>query len=123
METQESQTNPVSYKNQLPNSSGILAMGIISLVSLCCCIPSGIVGLTLGIVALVLGNKALSEYSQNPGLYTEQSYKNTKAGRICGIIGICFGGLWFLGLIIYISIMGFVFGSIFSFFPWHSLGI
>ena len=41
METQESQTNPVSYKNQLPNSSGILAMGIISLVSLCCCIPSG----------------------------------------------------------------------------------
>jgi hypothetical protein len=111
------------YKKQIPNSGGILAMGIISVVSFCCCLPSGIVGLTLGILALILGNKAINEYNQNPGIYTEQSFKNVKAGKICGIIGICFGGLWLMGIIIYLSVVGFVFGKLFSTFPWSSWGI
>jgi hypothetical protein len=123
MESKDYQPHPEFYKKPLPNSSGILAMGIISIVSFCCCLPSGIVGITLGILAIVLGKKALAEYSQNQGLYTEQSFKNAKAGRICGIIGICLGGIWLLGIIIYLSVVGFVFGTLLSGFPWHSWGL
>lgn len=73
-----SQTAPIA----LPNSGGILAMGIISIVFV------GLIGLVLGIISVTMGSKALKEYNLNPSKYTVASYKNAKAGRICGIIGL-----------------------------------
>ena len=69
----------------LPNSTAALVLGIISIVSLCCC---SIIGFILGIIGLVLGVNAVALYRQSPGVYTESSYQNANAGRICSIIGL-----------------------------------
>ncbi len=82
----------------LPNAGGILAMGIISIVLFCCCY--GFFSVILAIVALVLASKAFKQYNQNPELYTEASYKNVKAGRICSIIGLALSILIILAVVI-----------------------
>ena len=69
-------------KENLPNHGGILTMGILSIVF------AGLIGLILGIISLSLSGKAISEYKANPDKYTESSYKNVKAGKVCAIIGI-----------------------------------
>ena len=116
---EKSEVKPVT-QIQLPNSSGILAMGIISIVCFCC-LAAGLVGITLGILALVLGNKALKLYEEHPEQYTLQSYKNARAGRICGIIGLSVGGIWLIGILIYLSIIGWAIGTIFSMMPWNMI--
>ena len=83
----------------------ILIMGILSLVFGC----SGI-GWILGIVGLVLGNKAKKAYETAPaGTYTQESFSQVKSGRIMSIIGIILGAVGIVFFIIYmIFIVGFV---------------
>ncbi|WP_373940784.1 CCC motif membrane protein [Polaribacter sejongensis] len=64
-------------KQNLPNATTSLVLGILSLVT---CICYGIIGLPLGIIALVLGNKAIKEYNLNPENYN--SVGNATAGKI-----------------------------------------
>lgn len=86
---------------KLPNSTAALVLGILSIVTCCC---YGILGLPLGIIAVVLGNKALKLDDLNPGEYTGRSNANT--GKILGIIGIVLN-LLALGYIIWvISFLG-----------------
>ena len=66
-------------EEQLPNAVIILVLGILSIVF---CQP-------LGIAALIMGNQSMALYRQEPNRYSESSYNMVKAGRICGIIGIC----------------------------------
>lgn len=73
-------------KRDLPNATTILVLGILSLV-FCWCY--GIIGLVLGIIAVAMSGTPRKAYLAEPGLYTESSYKNINAGRICGIIAIC----------------------------------
>ena len=103
-------------KKVLPNATGVLVLGICSL-ALCWCY--GIVGIILGIIALVLGNKAKKMYEENPELYTESSFKNMKAGRTCGIIGLCIGGAYLLVVIIYLLVIGAALGTFFTSMPWE----
>lgn len=91
-------------KVTLPNSTEVLMLGIVSIPT-CCCI--GIFGLASGIIAIVLGKKAISLYESNPDLYTGSSYDNAKAGYICGIIGTALSGLYVVFLLIYV--IAFVF--------------
>jgi hypothetical protein len=102
---------------QLPNSTGVLVMGILSIICFCC-LAAGVVGITLGILAIVLGNKSLKIYNQNPELYTEVSFKNAKAGRVCGIVGLSLGSIWIVGILIYLSIIGWAIGTVLSTMPW-----
>lgn len=97
----------------LPNSTAVLVLGIIS-IALCWCY--GIVALTCGIIAIVLGNKAIATYNANPSAYTLSSYNNTKGGRICAIIGLCLGSLYLILVIIYLVIIG----TAFSMLPWQN---
>jgi hypothetical protein len=64
----------------------------------------GIFGIVLGIIALVLSNKDLKLFNANPELYT--SIQNLRAGRICGIIGLSVGSLFFLIVIAYLIFIG-----------------
>ncbi|HRD38892.1 MAG TPA: CCC motif membrane protein [Bacteroidia bacterium] len=98
----------------LPNSTAVLVLGIIS-IALCWCY--GIVALTCGIIAIVLGNKAMALYKANPSAYTLSSFNNTKGGRICAIIGICLGSLYLIFIIIYLVILG----TAFSMLPWQNM--
>lgn len=76
--------NPIKIK--LPNSSGILTLGILSILSICCCGP--FLGPILSIIALAMIPKAMRTYRENPELYKISSLKNLKAGKVCAIIGL-----------------------------------
>lgn len=90
------QQNPMGMQSELPNATAILVLGIVSIV-MCWCY--GVVGLVCGIIGLVLSNKAMELYRANPAQYTQASYKNMNAGRICSIIGLALSVLtiiWFI---------------------------
>lgn len=98
----------------IPNSSAVLTLGILSIV-LCAC--AGIVGLILGIIALVLANKAHALYNINPNSFTTSSLNNLKAGKICAIIGTVLSALYFVYYIVIICIVGAAMTSL----PWNMM--
>ena len=108
-------------KVPIPNSQGILILGIFSLVTTFCCGGIGFVGLVLGIIAVVMSSKAEQLYAENPAAYTASSYKNVNAGRICGIIGIVVNGILIIAGIIYLIVVGAGLTAFFSTFPWENV--
>lgn len=115
--TVQQPTQPVTGQVTLPNSTGVLVMGIVSIATCWC---YGIPGITLGIISLVLSGKARRLYKENPSLYTVGSYKNMKAGSICAIIGLSLSALYFIFIILYLLILGVALSSAFSTMPWDS---
>ncbi|OFY87960.1 MAG: hypothetical protein A3F72_09315 [Bacteroidetes bacterium RIFCSPLOWO2_12_FULL_35_15] len=99
----------------MPNATAVLVLGIISIVG---CFCYGIIGLILGIIAIVLAGKAAKLYQANPEMYSESSFKNMKAGKICAIIGLCLSAVYFIIIIIYIAILGTVLTAM----PWNMMG-
>jgi hypothetical protein len=89
----EQPNNYYQQKQPVPNSTGALVLGIISIAT---CIAYGVVGLVCGIIGLVLANKAITMYHTNPSEYTQTSFNNAKAGKVCSIIGICLSALFLL---------------------------
>lgn len=81
-------------QQKLPNSTLILVLGIISIVS-CCCYGLGII---LGIVVFVMAGTATKTYMANPELYT--GYQNVKVGKILAIIGMILSAIY-LGIIVF----------------------
>jgi flagellar basal body-associated protein FliL len=96
----QNQQPPGNYQRQepLPNATVILILGILSIIL---CQP-------LGIAALIMGNNSLALYNRNPEQYTEGSYSTVKAGRICGIIGICLIAVWIILMIAGVSLFSFM---------------
>jgi Flp pilus assembly pilin Flp len=117
MENQDQVTNTTSVPQQsaqLPNSTGVLVLGILSIVFCWCW---GIIGLILGIIAIVMAGKATQIYNNAPNTYSEASFKNVKAGKICAIIGICLSAVYFVFLIIYFVIIGAALTTM----PWEAI--
>jgi len=100
---ENNQFNQPSFQTPLPNATPVLVLGIISIVG---CFCYGIIGLVCGIVALVLAQKDLALYAQNPTGYTPGSLSNLRAGRVCAIIGLCLSALTVICLIIEIFVVG-----------------
>lgn len=96
---------PFNFQMQhaLPNATAVLILGILSIATCCC---YGVIGLIFGIVALVLANKDRAIYLANPALYTESSFKNLNAGRVCAVIGLTLAGLVILAYIAMVAILG-----------------
>jgi len=90
-----------NQKTQLPKSTAVLVLGILSIVT---CFCYGIIGLILGIIALVLAKGDLALYHENPDAYT--GYENIRAGRICAIIGISLSAVYILLIILGLLIGG-----------------
>jgi hypothetical protein len=78
-------------KQKLPNASAVLILGILSILTCCCW---GIIGLILGIVALILAKKDTALYIENPDLY--QGYSNVNIGKVMAIIGIFLSSVYLL---------------------------
>lgn len=110
----ENQPVKTQAKNNLPNSTAVLALGILSIV-LCWC--QGVIGIVLAIIALVLANRDTALYDANPDAYTENSYKNLRTGRTIAIIGLILAAAFFF--IIVISM--FFLGLNFAIFPWEMI--
>ncbi len=89
----------------LPNATIVLVLGILSIVA-CCCFY-GLVGVVLGVVALILSKKDKENYLANMNYYTLSSYKNLNAGRVCAIIGLILSGLILLLCIVFAIFFGF----------------
>ncbi len=89
----------------VPNSVGVLVLGILSIV-FCWCY--GLLSIIMGIITLVLANQGEKAYQLNPSLYTVASYKNLKAGKICGIIGLSLAAIFIIFLIVYFIVVGTV---------------
>ncbi len=90
-------------QQNLPNATIVLVLGILSILTCCC---YGVIGLILGIIALVLSKKDRAAYATNFSVYTESSYKNLNAGRICAIIGLILNILTILFYIVIIAMFG-----------------
>lgn len=90
---------------KLPNATASLVLGIISIVT---CWLYGIPGIICGIIAIILHKKDKQIYQEDPVSY-QQSFKNSKAGFVCGIIGLILSGLYILLLILAFAIIGTAF--------------
>ncbi|WP_179346624.1 CCC motif membrane protein [Winogradskyella ursingii] len=88
-------------KQQLPNATLVLVMGILSIIGCCC---YGLPGLIFGIVAVILAGKATNIYKEAPENYS--GFGNVKAGKIMGIIGIVLSVLMVIYIIWVISYFG-----------------
>lgn len=122
MENLSANTNSIdNQKIQLPNSTGVLAMGTISLISILC-VPAGLLGIILGILALTMGSNAIKIYKLTPEKYTEKSFKNAKAGKTCGIISLSLIGLSIVVLLIIASVVGWaIIGTFLTTMPWDMM--
>lgn len=81
----------------LPNATAVLVLGICSIAG---CFLYAIPGLVCGIIALFLFKKDKTVYLSDPERY-ENSFKTSKAGQICGIIGLSLSALGIIFIIIY----------------------
>tara|TARA_B110000285_G_scaffold17121_1_gene16686 strand:+ start:274 stop:591 length:318 start_codon:yes stop_codon:yes gene_type:complete len=68
----------------LPNATAVLISGILSIITF---VFFGLVGLILGIIVISMHSKDKALYQSNKGKYT-RSFKNSRAGYVCGIIGL-----------------------------------
>ena len=90
---------------KLPNATGVLILGICSLVLGCF-----FVGFICAIIGLALSKQPMMMYRQNPQLY--YNYGTLNAGRIMSIIGVVLGAL----SIIWLLVGGLLLGGSYFFF-------
>jgi hypothetical protein len=93
------QTGSHSSAKDLPNTTAVLVLGILSIVA---CWLYGFIGIILGIIALVLHKKE-NELSKTKRSAYETSFKNSNAGKICAIIGLSLSVLFLLYIIFLFS--------------------
>ena len=105
---QQGQPSTQVEKKPLPKAVAVLVLGIISIATSFC---YGIPGLIIAIITMVMSSGAKKLYNATPALYTESSYKNLNAGRICGIIGLI---LSIVMLFVYIIIFIVAGGAFFA---------
>ncbi|MCX2475715.1 CCC motif membrane protein [Pedobacter sp. MC2016-05] len=87
-------------QQNLPNATVALVLGILALPA--CCFY-GIFGLIFGIIAWALGGSDVKKYHLNPTMYTESSFKNAKAGKICGMIATILSLLFIIFFVLIIA--------------------
>ena len=87
---------------KLPNATGVLILGIVSLFGCCC---YGILGIISGVIALILAAKDTRLYNENPELYS--NYNNLKIGKILAIIGLIISFLYLAFVVWLIATFGF----------------
>lgn len=83
-------------RQNVPNATASLVLGILSILT---CLCYGIIGLPLGIIAVVLGSSGLRKFKADPDAY--KSPGNATAGRILGFIGILLN-LIYLSFIVWV---------------------
>lgn len=84
---------PDTYKQALPYSALVLALGIISII-----FAPQYIGILPAIAALYLSQKAQQIYNSKPTSYTHKSLKHLRAGRITAVIGIVIFLMSFISL-------------------------
>jgi M penetrans paralogue family 26 len=102
---QGSSVFPDMQQRSLPNSTAVLILGILSIAG--CCFIYGFASLAMAVIALYLAAKDRKLYRMNPNSYTQGSYKNVNAGRICAIIGLVLAALFIMFFLAIIAMFGY----------------
>jgi len=92
--TKTNKQNQGNLRLPAPNANLILAFGIVSIITCCCC--SGILGIIFAIIAIILAVKSKKEFTRNSDLYDENTFGKVNAGKTCAIIGLVVGILMFV---------------------------
>jgi len=88
-DAQNAMKPPQPMQVKLPGSGAVLTLGILSIATISCW--GYFIGPVHAIIALVLAARANKLYRENPDMYKGSSYGNSKAGKICAIIGLSIG--------------------------------
>lgn len=88
-------------QRKLPNATPVLVLGILSILTCCC---YGVLGIIIGVIALVLYKQDKQLYDKNPSVY--ENYNNLNTGRILAIIGIVLSILFLVYVLWIISLFG-----------------
>lgn len=95
---------PTQYQSEkLPQSTGVLVLGILSIVFSFCC--AGILGIILAIIALAMASSATSKYKAESERYT--GYSNVKTGKVLAIIGLVISIIFILFVVYLFSTVGY----------------
>ncbi|WP_298900778.1 CCC motif membrane protein [uncultured Psychroserpens sp.] len=99
----------MSY-NKLPADPTALILGIgailIGFAGCCCYGVFAIVPLALGIIGLVIANKSLKAFEQDPEAYNHQSRSNVATAKILNIIAIAFNAVVLLFFVAAVTFFG-----------------
>lgn len=95
------QSNNFVIQQNLPNSTPVLVLGILSVLG-CCCYGVGII---FGIIGLVLTKKDMALYNANPSQYKGLNSLNT--GKILCIIGLILSAFSLIFTIYIYAIYGY----------------
>lgn len=98
----------------LRNHTAALVLGICSIVPGVCLY--GIVGVILGIIALVITKEEWKAVRANKLAYNQSQVSTLQAGRICAIIGLSLSGLYVLIVLVWLIFVGTMIGSMGSMF-------
>lgn len=102
------------HQNKLPADSNAMILGIIALVLAltgCCCGLLSLVAVALSIVGLVIANRSLRDYTDNPENYSPQSRSNVYTAKILNIIALVISSLVTLIMLLYFAIYGAIFST------------
>lgn len=103
------------HQNKLPADSNAMILGIIALVLAltgCCCGLLSLVAVALSIVGLVIANRSLRDYTDNPENYSPQSRSNVYTAKILNIIALVISSLITLIMLLYFAIYGAIFSTV-----------
>ncbi len=80
---------------ELPGGKSSYTLGLVGMIlSFICCCFIHVVGLILGIVALMKSKEAMALYESDPSSYDETMYKKAKTAKTFAMIAIIVGALW-----------------------------
>ena len=96
--------NHQDYRQEAPNATAVLVLGIISIVF------CGI-GLVTGIISLAISKTTIKEIKFDIDKYSATSVGNITTGRTCAIIGISISSLVIVLYIIYFVFLFSVLGG------------
>ncbi|MBR5983650.1 MAG: hypothetical protein IK025_08035 [Bacteroidales bacterium] len=114
-------SNKSGLKMNAPHANAVLTLGILSIVTCCCC--NGIIGFIMSIIAIILAVKSKKEFNRNTNLYDEKSFGKVTAGKTCAIIGLIAGILMFtIAIIVVYLALDDVSGITGSVNGWDGLG-
>jgi len=103
------------HQNKLPADSNAMIFGIIALVLAltgCCCGLLSLVAVALSIVGLVIANRSLRDYRDNPENYLPESRSNVYTAKILNIIALVISSIITLIMLLYFAIYGAIFSTV-----------
>lgn len=95
--------------NKLPADPTAIILGIVSIVIVglgCCCGLFAIGSLILSIIGLVMANKSIKLYRQNPENYSSQSRSNAGVGQVICIVSVVISAIFVLISLVYWAFFG-----------------